>query len=149
MTTARRFAVPLLLALTAVSASCARTEAPTSAAENRWEPLKVVDPSFMDTTADACVDFFQYANGAWLASDTIPADYSSSGVGKDMADRNEQAVKAVLEEAVARRASLPDTSTEHKLGTFYASCMDSTSVEAAGIGPDPAPARDGRLGVDA
>lgn len=135
MTTARRFAIPLLLALTAVSGSCARRGAPTSAADNRWEPLKVVDPSFMDTTADACVDFFQYANGAWLASDTIPADYSSSGVGKDMADRNEQAVKAVLEEAVARRASLPDTSTEHKLGTFYASCMDSTSVEAAGIGP--------------
>ena len=44
-------------------------------------PLKVVDVAYMDTTARACTDFFRFANGAWLKHDTIPAAYSSSGVG--------------------------------------------------------------------
>lgn len=97
--------------------------------------LKVVDPTYMDTTAKACTDFFQYAVGAWLARDTIAPDYSYSGVSRDMQDRNEAAVHSVLDEAVAHRQSTPDTSTEHKLGTFYGTCMDSSSADHAGRTP--------------
>jgi putative endopeptidase len=97
--------------------------------------LKVVDPAFVDTTVRACTDFFGYANGAWLAHDTIPAAYSSSGVSRDMSDANELVVRSVLDDAVAQRAAQPEGSTPRKLGTFYASCMDSTAIEAAGLGP--------------
>jgi putative endopeptidase len=45
-------------------------------------PLRVIDPTYIDTTAKACVDFFKFANGAWLKRDTIPAAYASSGVGR-------------------------------------------------------------------
>lgn len=98
-------------------------------------PLKVFDPSFMDTSVSACTDFFQFANGGWLKRDTIPAAFSTSGVGKDMTDRNEVVVRSVLDDAMAHRASAPAGSTQRKLGTFYASCMDSTSAETAGITP--------------
>ncbi|HET6762515.1 MAG TPA: M13 family metallopeptidase N-terminal domain-containing protein, partial [Longimicrobiaceae bacterium] len=98
-------------------------------------PLKVVDTAYMDRSANACTDFFQFANGGWLKRDTIPAAYSSSGVGRDMGDRNELVVRRVLDEAVARRATLAEGSTERKLGTFYGSCMDSTAIEAAGVRP--------------
>ena len=98
-------------------------------------PLKVLDPAFIDRTANACVDFMQYANGAWLAHDTIPAAYSSSGVTRDMSDHNELVVRSVLDEAMARRDSEAPGSTPRKLGTFYASCMDSTAIEAAGLKP--------------
>jgi putative endopeptidase len=98
-------------------------------------PLKVVDTSYIDHSAAACTDFFQYANGAWLARDTIPAAYSSTGVGKDMQDRNELVVRAVLEDVARRRSSLPEGSTERKLGIFYGTCMDSTAAERAGIAP--------------
>jgi putative endopeptidase len=98
-------------------------------------PLRVIDPAFMDTTANACTDFFQYANGGWLAHDTIPAAYSSSGVGRDMSDHNELVVRSVLDDAVARRGSHPIASTPWKLGTFYATCMDSSAAESAGIAP--------------
>lgn len=98
-------------------------------------PLKVVDTSYIDRSANACTDFFRFANGAWLARDTIPAAYSSSGVGKDMTDRNEAIVHALLEETAARRATRPGGSTERKLGIFYATCMDSASVERAGMTP--------------
>ena len=98
-------------------------------------PLKVLDPAFIDRTANACVDFMQYANGAWLAHDTIPAAYSSSGVEREMGDHNELVVRSVLDEAMARRDSEAPGSTPRKLGTFYASCMDSTAIEAAGLAP--------------
>jgi putative endopeptidase len=98
-------------------------------------PLKVIDPTYIDRSANACVDFFDFANGAWLAHDTIPAAYSSSGVGRDMGDRNQLVVRSVLDDAMAKRNTLPANSTEHKLGTFYATCMDSTSAEKQGLDP--------------
>src|SRR5512146_1943648 len=109
--------------------------APGQGAGSELPPLRVVEPRWIDTTANACTDFFQYANGAWLAHDTIPAAYSSSGVTRDMSDRNELVVRAVLEDAAAHRNAFPPDSTPRKLGTFYASCMDSTAAEAAGVKP--------------
>lgn len=107
-------------------------------------PLKVVDIRWIDTTTSACTDFFQFANGAWLARDTIPADYSSTGVARDMSDGNELVVRSLLDDAAAKRRTLPVGSTERKLGTFYGSCMDSTAAEAAGI----APLKEGFAGID-
>ncbi len=98
-------------------------------------PLKVVDVAFIDTTAHACTDFFQFATGAWLARDTIPAAYSSSGVARDMGDRNELVVRSVLDDVLARRASLPAGGTPRKLATFYGTCMDSSAAESAGLTP--------------
>jgi putative endopeptidase len=98
-------------------------------------PLRVVDTAWIDKNASACTDFFQYANGAWLARDTIPAAYASSGVARDMSDRNELVVRSVLDAAVAHVASLPVGNTTRKLGTFYASCMDSAAAERAGLDP--------------
>ncbi|AHG91591.1 peptidase M13 [Gemmatirosa kalamazoonensis] len=120
-----------LLALAAlVAVSEAAAQPPASIVP---VPLKVVDPAFVDTTAKACTDFFQYANGAWLAKDTIPAAYSSSGVGRDMSDRNELVVRSVLEDVLARRATLAAETTPHKLATFYGTCMDSTAAERTGV----------------
>ena len=95
--------------------------------------LKVFDPSYIDKAAHACRDFFSFANGAWLERDTIPAAFSTSGVGKDMTDRNELVVRSVLDDAMAARHSAPANSTKAKLGTFYASCMDSTLAEKQGV----------------
>ena len=94
--------------------------------------LRVIDPAMIDTSVRACGDFFQFANGTWLAHDMIPAAYSSSGVGRDMADRNELVVRSVLEQAMAKRSSPATNSTQRKLGTFYASCMDSVGAESKG-----------------
>src|SRR5437773_10293953 len=122
----------LVVSLLAVVPAVASTQTP---AGGEWPPLKVVDVRWIDTTASACVDFSRFANGAWLAHDTIPAAYSSSGVTRDMSDRNELVVRSVLEDAAARRSSFPPDSTPRKLGTFYATCMDSTAIEAAGTLP--------------
>ena len=114
------------------SAAGAQRQMASSRLDQQLAPLRVIDPSMIDTGAKACGDFFQFANGAWLARDTIPAAYSYSGVSRDMADRNELVVRSVLDDAMAKRSSPATTSTQRKLGTFYASCMDSIGAEAKG-----------------
>src|SRR5438093_10505907 len=137
---ASRSAVRLAsLALLVLAATRGAAQTPTLPPATSLVPLRVVDPAWIDTTTSACVDFFQYANGAWLAHDTIPAAYASSGVGRDMADRNELVVRSVLDDAVARRSSLPAARTLRQLGTFHATCRDSTVVETPGQPPTDAP----------
>ncbi|HMA44183.1 MAG TPA: M13 family metallopeptidase, partial [Gemmatimonadales bacterium] len=128
----RRAAAPLFTVLALVLTT---RWAAAQGAGGELPPLRVVEPRWIDSSANACTDFFQYANGAWLAHDTIPAAYASSGVTRDMGDRNELVVRSVLEDAAARRSAFPPDSTPRKLGTFYASCMDSTAAEAAGARP--------------
>ena len=127
----RIFAIVAVAALVDGRAALAQA----SRASKPLAPLKVIDTSYMDRSAKACVDFFAFANGAWVKRDTIPPDYSSSGVSREMGDRNELVVRSVLDDAMKRRTSLPAQSTERKLGTYYASCMDSTSAEREGIAP--------------
>jgi putative endopeptidase len=35
--------------------------------------LRGIDPSDIDRSADACADFYQFANGRWRADNPIPA----------------------------------------------------------------------------
>jgi putative endopeptidase len=97
--------------------------------------LKVFDPAYIDTSANACQDFFAFANGAWIKHDTIPAAFSTSGVSKEMTDANELVVRSVLEDAMAARKTRPANSTVAKLGRYYASCMDSARAEREGVSP--------------
>ena len=128
----RRFA--LLAAAAVLVAAPARAQV-RSPLPDVTAPLKVIDTAYMNHHANACRDFFDFANGGWIARDTIPAAYSSSGVTRDMSDRNQLAVRSVLEDAMAQRHQAAPGSTPRKLGTFYATCMDSTAIEAAGARP--------------
>ena len=130
-----RHVCSLVLALAALGAGCSSRENSSVAVAQRdtLPPLEVIDTSYMNRNAKACTDFFDFANGAWFARDTIPAAYSSSGVGRDMGDRNELAVRSVLDEAMAEAKTLPAQNTTRKLGTFYATCMDSAAAERDGI----------------
>jgi putative endopeptidase len=97
--------------------------------------LKVFDPAYIDTSVNACQDFFAFANGAWIKHDTIPAAFSTSGVSKEMTDANELVVRSVLEDAMSARKTKPANSTVAKLGRYYASCMDSARAEREGVSP--------------
>ncbi|HEY2824483.1 MAG TPA: hypothetical protein VGI83_02960, partial [Gemmatimonadales bacterium] len=128
-----RWTVAALAALPMTLA--AQTRGRPSAMPAALPPLKVIDIAYLNKNANACQDFFEYANGGWFDRDTIPAAYSSSGVGRDMGDRNELVVRSVLDDVMRRRSALPAITTAHKLGVFYATCMDSTSAERQGVAP--------------
>ncbi|HZK78290.1 MAG TPA: M13 family metallopeptidase [Gemmatimonadaceae bacterium] len=125
--------IPLAIAL--LTAAPLRAQANPAYAVPIPPTLKVFDPAFIDKSVNACTDFFAFSNGAWLKNDTIPAAFASTGVSKDMTDRNELVVRSVLDDAMRARRSAPAMSTRAKLGTYYASCMDSARAERDGISP--------------
>src|SRR5215212_2723570 len=94
---------------------------------------KPIDPANLDTTCAACKDFYGFANGGWLKRNEIPAAYSQWGSFNELADRNNEALRLVLDD-LARGTTAP-TATTTKLATLYASCMDSAAVERAGATP--------------
>jgi putative endopeptidase len=93
-----------------------------------------IDPANMDTTCAACRDFYRYANGGWLDRNPIPAERSSWSGYSEASDRTTQTLRAILEDA-ARQAEAGAGGAVGRLGTFYASCMDTARIDAAGIAP--------------
>jgi endothelin-converting enzyme/putative endopeptidase len=95
--------------------------------------LKALDPSFMDTTADPCVNFFQYSCGGYLKQTPIPADESSYGQFDELNDQNQLVLKAILEKAAA--GGTGRTANEQKIGDYYATCMNVEAVDSTGLKP--------------
>src|SRR6478672_119701 len=92
------------------------------------------DTANLDTKTAACADFYQYANGGWLAANPIPAAYSAWGVGNLLDERNREVLHQILEDA-AKNTAAKKGSNEQKVGDYYASCMDEAKIEAEGIKP--------------
>ena len=92
------------------------------------------DVSNLDTSVSACTNFFQYANGGWLAKNPIPAAYASWGRFNELADKNQEQLRVILEDA-GKNAKAGKGSNEQKIGDFYATCMDEAGIEAAGLTP--------------
>jgi len=92
------------------------------------------DVAGMDPKTSACADFYQYANGGWLAANPIPAAYSAWGVGNVLDEKNREVLHQILE-AAAKNTAAKKGSNEQKVGDYYAACMDETKVEAEGLKP--------------
>jgi len=96
-----------------------------------------VELTILDKTCKPCDDFFNFANGEWLKKNPIPAAYPSWGRFNELAERNREELRGILESAAAD-SKAPSGSNEQKIGDFYASCMDEKQINAAGAKPlDP------------
>jgi len=93
-----------------------------------------LNPANLDRSANACVNFFQFADGGWVARHPIPPAYSSWGTFNYLANRNQDVLHQILEKAAADR-SAASGSNEQKIGDYYASCMNTAAIEQAGIQP--------------
>ncbi|MBU6200110.1 MAG: M13 family metallopeptidase, partial [Xanthomonadaceae bacterium] len=92
-----------------------------------------LDARNFDTHTPACTDFFQHANGGWLASNPIPAEYSTWSLDNEIDERNTAILKRILEYAAAHPRAAG--SATQKIGDFYAAAMDETAIDKAGIAP--------------
>ena len=101
------------------------------------EPL--YPPAGLDmTAADATLrpgnDFFQYANGSWLARTVIPPDKPFMTEAQAVRDRVELQLRGLIESAAANAGHEP-ADLGGKVGAFYASFMNSERREALGVSP--------------
>jgi predicted metalloendopeptidase len=122
----RSFCWSCLVVLLLVSAA----DAQKTALPPLWRPLDIdgLDPAYKPWE-----DFYEYANGKWIARLRLPADKPRLYVFTLLQEENQHKLRRILEEA-ARQGAARDT-IRGKVGAFYRSGMDEKAIEAAGVKP--------------
>jgi len=87
-----------------------------------------------DTLVNPADNFFNYANGGWFKNNPIPSTEQSNGIFRTIADTINNQIKQICEKS-AQDKSAEIGSNKQKIGDFYASGMDSISINKAGISP--------------
>ena len=90
------------------------------------------DTTVLDRTCKACDDFWGFATGGWRKRTKLPAGYSEWGTFNEIAQRNQLALRSVLDTAAADSAA-PAGSEEQQIGTFYKACLDQAAINARGF----------------
>ncbi len=120
----------LLLACAVVMAGCQTMGSKSSGADGLIDGVQRAD---MDFTASPGDDFYQYANGSWLAANPIPPEYSSWSVGHEVNQRNQDILLNILEANASDPG--PRGEVRQQIGDFYASGMDEKRIEDLGWAP--------------
>src|SRR5690242_13357551 len=60
-----------------------------------------LEAASLDKSAAPCEDFFQYTCGGWLTANEIPADKARYARFTEIDDRNDKAVRAILDDLIA------------------------------------------------
>ena len=94
------------------------------------EPRSGIDVSAIDPSARPQDDFWQFANGKWLAATSIPADRAAWDTFSALRETNQQQLRDLIE---AIDPQSPDGGEPRKLADLYGSFMDEARVEATGL----------------
>ena len=92
-----------------------------------------VDLAALDREARPQDDFYQFVNGSWLDTTEIPAIYSGYTVYHEVHERNESALRQIVERAAAQPGE-PGTESQ-QVGAIYSSWMDVDTINALGLDP--------------
>jgi putative endopeptidase len=88
----------------------------------------------IDKSANACTNFFDYANGAWRAANPIPPAMTRWSRRWAAGELSKEQLRAILDET-SKRDDWPKGSVDQQIGDFYRSCMDEKRINALGAKP--------------
>jgi putative endopeptidase len=79
-------------------------------------------------------DFYRYVNGAWLAATQIPADRSEVSVFSTLEDAEQEALRALVEDAASTAGTSADAN-RRKIGDLFGAFMDAAQLERQALEP--------------
>jgi putative endopeptidase len=118
--------LPIFAASTAASA---QTEKPLTS----FPYTPGLDVTSMDTTADSCVDFYQYSCGGWIKNNPIPSDQAHWSVYGKLHQDNQQFLWGILDQL--SKQSNGRNANQQKIGDYFGACMDEAAVNKLGAKP--------------
>src|SRR5476651_1046136 len=92
------------------------------------------DQAGQDLSTKPGDDFFRFANGGWNDHATIALDKPGITLRLLAANRTEEQIHALVEDAAAHAGHQP-TTVEGKVGAFYHAFMDEAGIETLGSAP--------------
>jgi len=109
--------------------------------EVRWSPEQISADvtAALDPSVSPCDDFYRYACGGWIAKTELPDDKPRWGRSFSvLRENNRKIMHDVLESAGEDAGADADKERQEertKLGSFYRSCMDEATIDAAKATP--------------
>ena len=101
--------------------------------DEKVELLQGLDRRLIDTGADPCVNFAEYACGNFTKLYPIPPDKSGFGTGAMVYDYTQVVLHSMLDNVAVDDSKR--TASEQKIGDFYATCMNEDAIHTAGLKP--------------
>ncbi len=92
-----------------------------------------IDPANLDTSVKPGDNFYLYANGGWLINNPLPDDRGRYGSFDQLADSARKQVRELIKQTAEQDHETG--SAAQKTGDFYASGMDMTARNKAGMTP--------------
>lgn len=104
----------------------------SSCSRSKTGPGKDALASHIDSTLKPGDDFFLFANGKWFKQNPIPASEQSNGIFQLVQDTINAQIRHICESSATVTGS-PEGSNKQKIGDFFYSGMDSTTLNEKGI----------------
>ncbi len=124
-----------LIAVSVVVAVAACSLPPEESPAEAPAPVESgIDMQAFDQKVRPQDDLFRHVNGGWLARTEIPADKASYGAFDRLADKAQEDLRAIAEEAAAAPDKAPGSDAQ-KIGDFYESFMNEARAEELGLSP--------------